>query len=202
MTRKNANGIKTKNKIIETAASIYNQKGYNGMSISDIMEATNLQKGGIYRHFDNKDDLALQIFDYSYQVVSTFMAQAIAAESNAIDKLVALIDCFHELIKPDATIKGGCVVMNTAIENDDGNPALRERAQNAMLRWQSLIKTILSDGIQSGEISPTIDQEAIATVLISTLEGGVMLSRLFDNPAYVAQTRRFLVNYLIDTLKK
>lgn len=201
MSRKNAKGLKTKTKILETAASIFNQRGYNGVAISDIMEATDLQKGGIYRHFDNKDDLALQVFDYTFNRVSTLMNERIAEQHRTIDKLIAIIDTFQELIRPDAPIKGGCVVMNTAIEHDDGIPALRQRAQQAMNQWRQQITTILDDGITSNELSDAIDVDEVATVLISTLEGGVTLSRLFDNPTYAQQTRRFLVDYLINNLK-
>ena len=49
------------------AAPLFNQKGYAGTSLSDLMDATGLQKGGIYRHFSGKEELATEAFDYSWQ---------------------------------------------------------------------------------------------------------------------------------------
>jgi AcrR family transcriptional regulator len=53
-------GEETKAKILHQAAELFNQQGYAGSSISDIMRVTGLQKGGIYNHFSSKDELALK----------------------------------------------------------------------------------------------------------------------------------------------
>ena len=60
-------GQQTRRGIIEKAAPLFNQKGYEGTSLSDLMDATGLQKGGIYRHFDSKEELAAAAFDYSWE---------------------------------------------------------------------------------------------------------------------------------------
>ena len=51
-------GEQTRQEIIRRAAPIFNQKGYDGAALSDLMRATGLKKGGIYRHFDSKQELA------------------------------------------------------------------------------------------------------------------------------------------------
>src|SRR5579875_1925033 len=58
-------GEETRQAIIEKAAPLFNQRGFLGCSMSDIMQATGLQKGGIYRHFSSKEELALAVFRYS-----------------------------------------------------------------------------------------------------------------------------------------
>ena len=55
----------TKARIVRQAAELFNQKGYAGSSIADVMQATGLKKGGIYNHFKSKDELALAAFDYA-----------------------------------------------------------------------------------------------------------------------------------------
>lgn len=59
----------TKAKILQQAAELFNQQGYAGSSISDIMRVTGLQKGKIYNHLQNKDDLALQAVDFAIACV-------------------------------------------------------------------------------------------------------------------------------------
>jgi len=44
-------GEETRQEIIRKAAPIFNRKGYSGAALSDLMRATGLEKGGIYRHF-------------------------------------------------------------------------------------------------------------------------------------------------------
>src|SRR6266481_3270397 len=60
-------GEQTRREIVQKAAPLFNQKGYQGTSLSDLMDATGLQKGGIYRHFSSKEDLAAEAFDYSWR---------------------------------------------------------------------------------------------------------------------------------------
>ena len=51
-------GQLTRQRIIAQAAPLFNQRGYEGCSINDVMAATGLEKGGIYRHFESKEELA------------------------------------------------------------------------------------------------------------------------------------------------
>ncbi len=75
---------KTKANIIHQAAELFNRKGYAGSSIADTMQATGLKKGGIYNHFTNKDELALQAFDYAFSLVRQKVSDQIKQEKNAI----------------------------------------------------------------------------------------------------------------------
>jgi AcrR family transcriptional regulator len=59
-------GQQTRRKIVEAAAPIFNQRGYEGTSLNDLMEATGFQKGGIYRHFSSKEELAAEASEYTW----------------------------------------------------------------------------------------------------------------------------------------
>ena len=64
-------GEQTRRKIVEAAAPIFNKRGYEGSSLNDLMEATGLKKGGIYRHFSSKEELAAEAFDYTWEAPGT-----------------------------------------------------------------------------------------------------------------------------------
>jgi len=61
-------GEQTRQVIIRKAPPIFNQKGYEGAALSDLMQATGLEKGGIYRHFESKQQLATEAFDYAWNL--------------------------------------------------------------------------------------------------------------------------------------
>jgi AcrR family transcriptional regulator len=61
-------GEQTRQEIIRRAAPIFNQRGYDGAALSDLMRATGLEKGGIYRHFGSKQELAGDAFDYAWKL--------------------------------------------------------------------------------------------------------------------------------------
>src|SRR5215469_4932825 len=61
-------GQKTRERIVAEAASLFNQRGFEASSMSELKEATGLEKGGIYRHFSSKEELAAKAFDYAWKV--------------------------------------------------------------------------------------------------------------------------------------
>ena len=128
----------TKEKIIKQAAELFNQQGYLGSSVSDIMRATGLKKGGIYNYFQSKDELALQAFDFAYGCVSQRYRDALKGKRGAKERLQAIVSVFLSYME-NSPIQGVCPLLNTAIESDDTHPALRERVQEAMTAWWQLI---------------------------------------------------------------
>jgi TetR/AcrR family transcriptional regulator, transcriptional repressor for nem operon len=189
-------GDKTRERIIAKAAPLFNKQGYSGASLADIMAVTGLKKGGIYNHFASKDELALAAFEYNWTVLSQLYAQAIkAAGPSPVAQLLAAIDV-QARFADNPPIQGGCPMLNTAIESDDGHPLLRERVQAAITSWRRLITTIITRGIAQGEFKPTVDGDEWASVMISVLEGGVMLSMLYADPTHLHRAVAHLRAYI------
>ena len=177
-------GEQTRAMILARVAPLFNQQGYSGSSLSDIMQQTGLEKGGIYNHFKSKEQLALQAFDYSIALLDQRIRAALAEKKHAIERLFALLSYFQELVD-DPPIPGGCPILNTAIESDDTETALRDRAREAMDVLRSTVRRIISKGIERGEIRPEVDVETWTSVMIATLEGAVMLSRLYQDTVHM-----------------
>ena len=188
-------GERTREHILERAAGLFNQQGFAGASMSDIMAATGLQKGGIYRHFGSKEELALEAFDFAVARMADRFGQALEGKENAVERLCAVIDVYAEL-PTNPPVPGGCPVMNTAIDSDSVHPALRERAQKAMDGLRALRRRTTKHGIERGEIRAGVDGEALATLMISALEGGVMLSLLYGDPSHARRVAEHLKDHL------
>jgi len=193
-------GEETKEKILQQAAELFNQQGYAGSSISDIMRVTGLQKGGIYNHFKSKDDLALQAFDYAIAQLKQRYRAAIRSKRHRVEQLQAIIAVFRSNID-NPVIKGGCPLLNTAVESDDAHPALRERTQQAMNSWRNLFCQIIQKGIEKGEIRSTVDADEVTTIIISTLEGAVMMSKLYGDSIYLERAINHLTDYIESQLR-
>lgn len=186
----------TRAKIISKAATLFNMQGFNGTSISDIMHATELEKGGIYNHFSSKDEIALAAFDYSYtEQYERYTEIMKSLRGQTVEQLRAIIDVFLESYHNPA-IAGGCVIMNTAIESDDTHPVLKARAAAAMDEWTGLIQRIIQKGIDKGLFRPEIDSNALAGFMVASLEGGLMMSKLYNDPLFVHRVAEHLHNHI------
>jgi len=187
-------GQQTRREIIEKAAPLFNQKGYEGTSLSDLMDATGLQKGGIYRYFGSKEELAAAAFDYSWLKAASKRLDGVNDSTNAVDRLKKMISNFVEL-RP-GLVPGGCPLMNTAIESDDGNPVLRARAQKALQSWTNRLSKIIREGIAHRRINSSIHPQTLSHLIIATLEGALLISRLQNNRRPLHDARRHLDEYL------
>ncbi len=192
-------GEETRERILARSAQLFNRQGYFGASLTDIMRETGLEKGGIYNHFSSKEQLALESFDYAYKLVQERTRQALAGKFNAIERLLAIVSVFQSEAD-DPPVAGGCPIMNTAIEADDANEVLRDRARAAMDDWRATIHRIVNKGIERQEIRPGIDADEVASILIATLEGALMLSNLYRDPTHMKRAADHIVRY-IETMK-
>jgi len=186
-------GEQTRRKIVEAAAPIFNKRGYEGASLNDLMEATGLRKGGIYRHFSSKEELAAEAFDYAWELAWSTRLLQVDDQPNGIEKLKQLIANFVERRPP---VAGGCPVLNTAIDSDDGNPVLRAHVAKALRFWVNRLETIVEEARQRGEARRDADPKQVATLIVASLEGALMMSRLQRNDEPLRWVRQHLNGYL------
>jgi TetR/AcrR family transcriptional regulator, transcriptional repressor for nem operon len=187
-------GQQTRRDIVAKAAPLFNKKGFAGTSLSDLMHATRLQKGGIYRHFSSKEELATAAFDYSWGKAVQERLGGIAGMPDCVNRLKTMIDNFVEL--RSGLVPGGCPLMNTAVESDDGNALLRRKALQALQSWTTRLSEIINEGIKKHHIDPRIDPLKLSHQIIASLEGALLISRLRNNNDTLQNMRQQLHTYL------
>lgn len=192
-------GEETKRRVLTEAASLFNRVGYQAGSVQELMQATGLGKGGIYRHFESKEALTLEAYQYAVDLMAARFEQALVAPTTAFDRLLAIAGVFERL-PVDPPVPGGCPTLNAAIEADDTNPRLRDAARRTMRGLKRAIVKILSDGERWHELRGGLDKEAIADVLVVQLEGAVMLSKLEGSQAPMRHVLHHIRSWL-ETLK-
>lgn len=186
-------GEETRQRIVAEAAKLFNQRGFEGGSMSDLMEATGLEKGGIYRHFSDKEEIAAAAFDHAWQAAIDARMNDLDAIPNSVDRLRQFVRNF---VEKRSSVPGGCPLLNTAVDADDGNPVLRERALNALRAWRKRLGAIIRSGIERKEIRRGVDPRKLGTLVISTLEGALMISRLERHNEALVSAQSYLENYL------
>lgn len=190
-------GETTRQRIIEAAAPIFNQRGFAGCSMQELMDATQLEKGGIYRHFRSKEELAAEAFRYALEQSIKTRTEDLAHIEGALAKLHAIVERFVEHPSP---LPGGCPLLNTAVDADDGNPELRKLVRKAFADWRGRIAEIVAKGLETKELRPGTDPAQVANTLIATLEGAQMLARL-DGSRQALRDARTGLDLFLDSLR-
>ena len=187
-------GERTRDHILAKSAALFNQHGYAASSMSDLMLATGLEKGGIYNHFASKDQLALESFDYAVSLIESRFAVALEQRVSALDRLSAIMHVFLEFIR-NPVLLGGCPVLNAAIESDDSNEPLRQRTRLVLTGWRTRIQGIIEKGVALGEFKAGTDAAMLATIMLSVLEGAVMMSKVCRDGSHIRIAVGFLENH-------
>lgn len=187
----------TRLKILRKSGILFNTQGYKSTSISDITTATGFTKGAIYRHFKNKSVLEKETLFHLSTVMFEILRERIRCESTAGNKLRAIFRYFESYIT-NPEVKGGCPLLNAAIEADDANPLLRKEALKILDILRDSVTTILKNGIRFKQISKDTDVEYIATIIIASLEGAIMMSKLRGNNHDIKRVIKHLETQIIN----
>jgi TetR/AcrR family transcriptional repressor of nem operon len=185
-------GEKSRLNIVAKAAVIFNQRGFEGSSMQDIVEAAGLEKGSIYGHFSSKEELALEAFDFAWADTVQKRMGNLDTVDNAVDKLKLHVRNYVNT----PSFSGGCPLLNTAIDADDGNLALRDRARKAVRGWEEALVNIVIEGQRRGEVRSEVQPQSVATFLISTLEGATAVSRIDKRSGALAHAQENLDRFL------
>jgi TetR/AcrR family transcriptional regulator, transcriptional repressor for nem operon len=176
-------GEATRQRIVVRTAGLLNAHGYRATPVSEIMRVAGLQKGGIYRHFESRAALTLAAFDHAVTRMRDRLLRALEGETTPARKLFALFEVARNCLDEEA-FRGGCPVMNLAVESDDADPELRRAARRAMTRLIGLFERVIGEGMQQGAF-PRGDARARASLIVASLEGGIMLTNLFKDRAHI-----------------
>jgi len=88
---------------------------------------------------------------------------------NTVNRLKQIVRNFRD--RRAVVVPGGCPLLNTAVDSDDGNPKLRAKARQALSSWLDRLQSIAEEGQRRGEVRSDVDSEKLATLIASTLEG-------------------------------
>jgi AcrR family transcriptional regulator len=175
---------RTRRLIIETAAPIFNKKGYAGTSMADLTAATGLTKGSIYGNFKDKNDVAVHAFQHNIDLIFDFFSKELEAAGSTLDKLLAYPRGFRK-IYPMILSYGGCPILNTGVEADDTHAVLRKMAAGVLAKWKKSIVVLIDKAIDEGDIDPATDAQSSAEILISLMEGGSVLAKVTGEASYM-----------------
>ena len=114
-------------------------------------------------------------------------------KATGIEQLKQLIANFIEHRSP---VAGGCPILNTAVDSDDGNSVLRARVSKALRVWMARLRVIVKQAAKRGEMRPGVDAKAVATLIVASLEGALMMSRLERNDDALRRVQQHLNHYL------
>lgn len=168
---------RTRKYIIETTAPLFNMRGFEGTSLEDLCKATGLTKGALYGNFENKDELFTEAFQYAIGLVRSEGRVHVDKETSNKGKLLALMEFFSTYVL-NPPLRGGCPLLNNAVDADDNRPQLKKAVARELERSVNYIASLLIEGKAKGEFTKKFDARQTATLFFCAIEGAIMFSRV------------------------
>lgn len=190
-------GQRTKARILRRAAELFNTRGYEAVSLGDVLEAAEIEKGGFYNHFADKDELRQEAFAYARDLFWERLLACGASDGPPLKRLEGLLSHFESQLEAPL-LPGGCPFLNAAVEADASpSTVLRAPARRSMRRLLKLAESAFAEARNAGLLKRDAPPPAeLATFWIASLEGAVMLSMIFGARRHMyrvtAQLRRNL----------
>ena len=186
-------GEKSRLFIIRKSAPIFNRLGYSSTSLATIMEATKFEKGGIYKHFKTKENLALEAFTYAYQLCYQKLLKPLASLSTGLEKIEGFIENFGDL---PGELTGGCPIFNTGMDSGRLNLPLKKEAKKAYGLWISELSRFIDQAKQEGDFPKSISTPVTANFIMVALEGALGGARLSEQKDLLKHTKQELRLYI------
>lgn len=167
---------RTRQFIVEKTAPLFNKKGFDGTTLSDLTEATGLTKGALYGNFTDKDEIAVEAFRHSVRKVKAMMRNHLDGANTYKKQLTRLLE-FYAMYVMEPPVVGGCPLLNSAIEVDDHRASMRKIVAAELVQTVEFIAGLLRKGVQAKEFRADIKPKQLAYTFFCSVEGALMFSR-------------------------
>ena len=166
-------GGETRRRIIDAAAAVFAERGYAGSSLSEIIRASELTKGGFYFHFESKADLALAVIDSMRNEWRLYAIHAAGKHERAVDQIAAIVRALQEWKQSQP----GLAAIDRLCSELEDDPTVGSQIEH-FAGWFDLIEGLLAQAQAQGDMDPTVDVAAAARFAVCSFVGVDHVSRL------------------------
>jgi TetR/AcrR family transcriptional regulator, transcriptional repressor for nem operon len=187
-------GEKTRERILDIAYESIVQKGFAATSIEELVEAAGITKSGFFYHFKDKNDLARQVFDRflseDEQIVERLVQRARDLSDDPLQSLLIFLNLYAQLMDDMESIHPGCMVASVTYQERLFDRDVRDMNTAYLTRMRARFETWLRE--IAAVTPPRLDTDltALADQLTVVVEGAIILSKAFEEPALLGRQAR------------
>jgi TetR/AcrR family transcriptional repressor of nem operon len=179
-----------RDQLLEAAQHLLLERGYEATALDEVCAAAQVTKGGLFYHFESKEQLAAAAIDRFYgQLVDKGRHAMGAAPTDPAQLLWRYLDAVVALLQ-DRLLSRGCLLGAMALQTPQTHPAVAVAAQTALGDWKATLTELIAAAARHRSLS--VDADGLADGLLAAIEGGLLLDRdKPTNPAAIAAVTHF-----------
>jgi len=186
---------KTRTNLLEVASCIFHQKGYNGTSLSDILNAAQVSKGALYHHFCNKQELLYAVVDECYRPLFLSRWQGVLSADKPMD---AIADVVAGLAQEgsDEEMCSGCPIHNISAELASTDEGLRTRVDAIFTGLQDIIEQGIERAKNNGQVGSEVDSHRVSLLFMCSLNGMPQMVKSCQERSVFIEITAALADYI------
>ena len=186
-------GTRTRRKIIEKSMQLFSVKGYYNTSVSDILAAAELTKGGLYGHFASKEDIWYAVYDEAVGIWKSIVFKGIRNNSDPLRRIEKFIENdMLDYLGADV-FEGGCFFLNMLVELSGQSASMSKQILRGFVRLSGLLRSWLEEADQKGMLQENLDLKEVSNFIIITLNGAAAL--------YISSRDRNILDQTVQQLR-
>ena len=194
-------GVQTKQKVIIKSLHLFSVKGYYNTSINDILEATSLTKGGLYGHFQSKEDIWYAVYDQAVTIWKDIVFKDIRKIDDPLKRIEKALDNDLRNYLGADVFQGGCFFLNMLVELSGQSNTMSNRILQGIIGFSEVITRWLKEAHEKNMLKPGLNFNEIAKFIVVSINGCAALYPSIRDPEIWKLTLR-QINYYINELKK
>ena len=193
-------GVETKQKIINKSLQLFSVKGYYNTSINDILEATNLTKGGLYGHFKSKEDIWYAVYDQAVTIWKDIVFKDIRKIDDPLKRIEKALDNDLQNYLGADVFEGGCFFLNMLVELTGQSNTMGNCILKGIIGFSEVITLWLKEAYEKNMLKPGLNFNEIAKFIVVTINGCAALYPSTRDPEIWKLTLK-QIKYYINGLK-
>jgi TetR/AcrR family transcriptional repressor of nem operon len=170
-------GARTRARIVEEAAALIHERGVAGTTLEDVRVAAEVSGSQMYHYFPDKNDLVQAVIDYQADTIVDRNRRALSG-ANGLEDWRKMVIAAAKRTKA----KGGCQLGSLVGQLAESDPEARALIEAGFDHWAAAIADGLISLQKDGRLPSGIDPDDLATTLLATLQGGLVLAQVHRSP--------------------
>jgi AcrR family transcriptional regulator len=151
--------------ILRTAARLFQQQGYDATSMNDVAAALKLSKGGLYHHFQSKDEILFEIINHAMDITDERVIAPVRGIADPEERLRALIRLHIEVVLSPAD-REITVMLH---ENHPLSPVLRKRINIRKKEYIHFVENLIAEVQKTRQAKGSVSPRAAAFALLGMI---------------------------------
>lgn len=186
-----------KEKILTEGLKVVHERGYGGASVRDIVKAAGVPHGSFTNHFESKEAFGLEILDLYFANSRAVIARTLRNDDLApLQRLRDYIQANKDHLSQDG-MRNGCLFGNFSAEVVDQSESIRLRLVDIFAEVTDSIAYCLKAAVSAGEIAADSDPDALAGLIVGSLQGAILLAKAERSAVPVERFEKLLFSTIL-----